>query len=101
MISVIFENHNPSNIPFFVTNENLNPWISLGSSFFLYGLFSVRIFQKRMQEASQDEIFQTLMCCIEYINQFNVVDGFDSEIRYTTECNGSVTWNLTCISCCT
>ena len=57
-ISVLADNHNPSNITLFVTDKKLNVWISLGSSFDLNGLLSVRFSQMRMQEAFQDEIFQ-------------------------------------------
>ena len=58
VISFLSDNHDPSNIPLFVTDENLNLWISLGSSFDINGLLSVRLFQSRMQEVCQDEIFQ-------------------------------------------
>ena len=45
LISVLADNHNPSNIKFFVTDEKLNIWILFGSSFYLNGLFSVRFFK--------------------------------------------------------
>ena len=58
VISVIQDNHNPSKIPLFMSDEILNIWILPGFSFDLNGWLSVSVFQKRMREACQDEIFQ-------------------------------------------
>ena len=46
VISVLSDNHNPSNIPLFISDEILNLWILLGSLFDLNVLFSVNLFFK-------------------------------------------------------
>ena len=97
-ISVVTENHNPPNIALFVTDENLNLWIPLGSSFGLNALFSVRVFKGGCKKHVK-MTFLAVMCCIECINQLNGVDGFDYEIGYTKECNGFVSWILNWTSC--
>ena len=35
------------------------------------------------------------MSCLNIINKLNGVDDFDSEIEYTTECNGDLGCNAT------
>ena len=91
VISDLYDNWNLSNIPLFVTNENLNLYISLGSSFDINGL----CFSKKDARSMPRWNTSIIMYCIECINKLNGVYGFAVEIGYTRECNGGVGCNET------
>ena len=65
VISVIADNHKHSNIPLFVTDENLNIWILLRSSFDINGLFSDLFFKGGCKKHTNMKYFNyDMMYCV-------------------------------------